>query len=437
LSIKTNIKFEPHEKQDLAFQYLEDNVTQHILFGGSVAGGKTYFGCMWLLINCFRYPGTRWIMARSRLSTLKRTTLATFLDLVKKFNLQRLIKVNHQTNIIYFKNGSEIYLYDLFLYPSDPNYERLGGVEITGAYIDELSEIENKAFQVISSRIRYKLTEYNLIPKILCTSNPCKGWPYSYFYKPWRDREEQQHVKFIQSLTSDNVYNNKYYVDSLQNLDLSLRQRLLLGDWDFDDSDFQLFLYDSIQNCFYNDYFVNNSDKMYITADIANTGSDSTVICIWRGWSCLKIETLNKKDTIQVVQKIRELISYWKVNITNVIIDSAGVGVGVADTLKGCIKYIGSEKPLNGEKYRNIKSQLYFKFAEKVNNMQCNFNFDYNEKLVFELLAVKKDFNIELFSIETKDKIKQQLGRSPDIADALYLRAYFEYQKQQTKIRII
>ena len=69
--------------------------------------------------------------------------------------------------------------------------------------------------------------------------------------------------------------------------------------------------------------------------------------------------------------------------------------------------------------------------------MQCNFNFDYNEKLVFELLAVKKDFNIELFSLETKDKIKQQLGRSPDIADALYLRAYFEYQKQQTKIRII
>lgn len=437
MGLKSNIKFEPHFKQDQAFQYLEDNVTQHILFGGSVSAGKTYFGCMWLLMNCFRYPGTRWIMARSRLSTLKRTTLATFLDLVKKFNLQRLIKINNQTNIIYFKNGSEIYLYDLFLYPSDPNYERLGGVEITGAYLDELSEIEWKAFQVISSRIRYKLTEYNLTPKILCTSNPSRGWPYNYFYKPWKEGNESDRVKFIQALTTENIYNNKHYVDSLQNLDLSLRQRLLFGDWDFNDSDFQLFEYEALQNCFYNDFFVNESDKMYLTADIANTGNDNTVICIWKGWSCIKIETLTKKDTVQVAAKIRELISYWKVNITNVIIDSAGVGVGVADILKGCVKYIGGEKPLNGEKYRNIKSQLYFKFAEKVNAMQCNFNFEYNEKMVFEMLAVKKDFNTELFSIETKDKIKQQLGRSPDISDALYLRAYFDYKKKANIIKII
>jgi hypothetical protein len=102
---------------------------------------------------------------------------------------------------IWFDNGSEIFLYDLFLYPSDPDYERLGGVEITGAVLDELSEIEWKAFQIVSSRIRYKLSEYNLVPKILCCSNPTRGWCYTYFFKPWKDSKESDKVKFIQALT--------------------------------------------------------------------------------------------------------------------------------------------------------------------------------------------------------------------------------------------
>lgn len=432
------ILFKPFKQQHEAFKYLDDSVTQHVLLGGAVSGGKTYFGTMWLIINCLRYPGTRWIMARSRLSTLKRTTLATFQENIKKFGLSKICKINHQTNIIYFKNGSEIYLYDLFLYPSDPNYERLGGVEVTGAYIDELSEIEWKAFQVVSSRIRYKLTEYNLIPKILCTSNPTKGWCYTYFYKPWKDGVEYNHVRFIQSLTTDNIYNNKSYVDSLQNLDFQLRQRLLNGNWDFSDDDYQLFNYDALQNIFYNDYYDSKDIKSYITADIANVGADKTVICVWKGWTLIKMEIIQRCDTVTVANKIKDLIKYYQVNIKNVIIDASGVGVGVSDILKGSVKYIGGEKALNGEKFRNIKSQLYFKFAERVNNMNINLNIEYNEKLILELLAVKKDFRNELFSIETKDKIKQALGHSPDMSDALYLRSYFDLNsKSGTIIKII
>jgi hypothetical protein len=76
------IEFKPFKQQHIAWKYLEDKTTQHVLYGGSISGGKTYFACMWLIINCIRYPGTRWMMARSRLSTLRRTTLATFMHLV-------------------------------------------------------------------------------------------------------------------------------------------------------------------------------------------------------------------------------------------------------------------------------------------------------------------------------------------------------------------
>lgn len=432
-----DITFKPFKQQDIAWKLLENRTTQHVLYGGSISGGKTYFACMWLLINCLRYSGTRWMMARARLSTLRRTTLATFMKIVSDFKMQDQIKLNNQTNIIKFSNGSEIYLYDLYLYPSDPNYERLGGVEITGAVIDELSEIEWKAFQIVSSRIRYKLTEYNLIPKILCCSNPNKGWVYSYFYKPWKDGIESKKVKFVQALTSDNIYNNEVYVESLNSLDFHLRARLLNGDWDFNDSDYQLFNYDALQNAFYNDQ-IDKLGETYISADIANTGSDRTVICIWKGWSCIKMDILSKQDTVSVANRIKELKNLYNVKINNIIIDSSGLGVGVSDILKGSVKYIGGEKALNNEKYRNIKSQLYFRFAEKVNSNLVCFNFDYDEKLIFEFLAVRKDFKNDLFSIETKDKIKQSLGYSPDMADALYLRAYFDIKVGgTTKIRFI
>ena len=425
------INFAPTIKQHICYQHLQDKTISHILYGGSIGGGKSYLGSYWIFLQCLMYPGSRHLIGRSRLNVLKRTTLKTLLDIIKTNKFQEKVNFNSQTNTLTFDNGSEILLLDLFPYPADPDYDRLGSLEITSAFIDELSEIPYKAFEILFTRIRYKLTEFKLVPKMLCCSNPTAGWAYNYFYKPFVDKAERNGFKFVQALPTDNPHLPATYLQGLdKNLSTGFKRRLLYGDWDFSGDDDALFVFEKLQESFYNDYFENVDDKSYITCDIADLGNDSTVLAIWKGWSLIRLVTLKKKETTEVVAEIKRLMLEYRTPISNIIIDSVGVGAGVASLLKGCVRYSGGERALNNEKFRNIKTQLMYKFADKINLGQVNFAMEYNDNLVQECLLYKKEFHNEVACITSKEEVKQRLGKSPDIIDALYLRAYFEINKK-------
>ena len=66
--------------QQLAIEYLFDKKTKEVLFGGAAGGGKSWVGCAWLLLLCMKYPSTRYLMGRSKLDALKKTTLNTFFE---------------------------------------------------------------------------------------------------------------------------------------------------------------------------------------------------------------------------------------------------------------------------------------------------------------------------------------------------------------------
>ncbi len=169
-------------KQENAIYYLKDKQTTEILFGGAAGGAKSTIGCLWLIESCQKHPGSRWVMGRAKLKTLKETTLNTFFELSKELSLSNQFTYNAQSSIIKWNNGSEILLKDLFLYPSDPEFDELGSLEITGAFVDEVSQITYKSWQILKSRIRYKLNEFDLIPKLFGTCNPPSApycWPMS------------------------------------------------------------------------------------------------------------------------------------------------------------------------------------------------------------------------------------------------------------------
>lgn len=424
------IVFRPTPLQHKAWIYLQDKTTNFCLFGGSAGSGKSFLGCYWVFLSCLQFPGIRCLIGRSRLNNLKKTTLNTLLDVFKnnKFNDFNL---NNITSTITFSNGSEIILMDLYPYPNDVNYDRLGSLEITLAFIDELSEIPWKGFQVLSSRLRYKLNEYNLIPKLFCASNPTNSWAKNYFYTPFIENKEKDNVKFIQAFSSDNPYLPPSYLDVMKKtLDPVLKRRLLYGDWSFESDEYNLFEYEKLQQTFYNEYFENLDETMYITVDVGDLGNDKTVIALWKGWNCIRLFKMEKKETTEVVAEINRIRILYKVNIANIIIDSVGVGAGVASLLKGCVRYAGSERALNGEKFKNIKSQLMYKFADMINTDRVNFNFSYDDLLVQEALLYKKEFKDDVAFVTGKDDIKRKLGRSPDMIDSLYLRSYWEFKKQ-------
>ena len=390
---------------------------------------------MWLIEQCQTYPATRWLMGRSKLKTLKETTLNTFFELTSNLKLSTSYNYNSQTGVITWTNGSEILLKDLYSYPADPNFDSLGSLEITGAFIDECNQISFKAWQIVTSRIRYKLNEYNLTPKILGTCNPAKNWTYSKFYLPTAAGTINETRKFIQSLPTDNPNLPLSYLDSLLALDENSKQRLYYGNWEFDNDPARLIDFDKIQNIFTND-FVDAGD-MYISADIARYGSDKMVILVWSGFRVIEIFTLDKSSITETAEAIKSLMNKHRVPLSNVIADEDGVGGGVVDIVR-CKGFVNNSKALkeenNNVEYQNLKTQCYYKLAELIQSnklfIDCN-NADVQDIITKELEQVKRD-KIDQdgkLRILPKEKVKELIGHSPDYSDALAMRFYFDLKQ--------
>lgn len=430
--LKVNVKFTL--KQAEAWKLLTDGKTSEILFGGGAGSGKSYLGCIWVLYHCINYPGVKYLIGRSKLTDLKKTTLATLFDIISAWGIKpELYTYNQQDNFIRFWNGSEIILKDLATYPGDINFDSLGSLEITGAFIDEVGMISEKAKNIVASRIRYKLEQNNLYPKLLMTCNPSKNWVYNEFYKPWKSGVLPQYKAFIQALVKDNDYISKYYEEQLKKLDEQSRQRLLYGSWEFEDS-YNLINYDRILGIFQNVDVKENSDEKeeyYISVDPARLGKDKTIIMVWKNLEVIEIITYNKNTIDVLLDKVKLLQVKYGVLPKNIIVDSDGVGGGLSDMLKGCIAFQNNSTPISKENYKNLKTQCYYKLADLINAGKITirgFTIEQKNEIIQELEQVKRDKvdSDTKLSIVGKDEIKAAIGRSPDYSDCMMLRAWYE-----------
>jgi hypothetical protein len=422
-------------KQTIALDLLEDKTTNEILFGGGAGGGKTALGCYWQLKQRLKYPNTRGLIGRAVLKTLKETTLVSFFQVAKMQGLEagKHYKYNGQMSQIELFNGSVILLKDLYAYPSDPNFDELGSLEITDAFIDEANQIEDKARNIIKSRIRYQLDENELIPKVLYTCNPAKNWTYSEFYKPQVDGTIAKNKQFIPSLIDDNPFISKHYKENLLTLDTVSKERLLFGNWEYSNDPSILIEYDKILDSFNSGYIP--TGPHYITCDVARFGSDSTVVGIWDGFR-VKLHQYNGKSVVEVAEIIKQFQAEHQVPNSQIVVDEDGVGGGVVDILR-CKGFVNNSSPLENpitrqkENFDNLKSQCYFKLAELMNDNKIFINATgtTKEKIIQELEQVKQKSvdNDGKKGVMPKDKVKALIGRSPDFSDCLAMRMIFEY----------
>jgi phage terminase large subunit len=427
-------------KQEHATFYLKDNVTEEVLYGGAAGGGKSAFGCMWLLEQAIKYPNSRWLMGRSKLHTLKATTLKTFFEVASQIGVTKEYRYNGGNNTFYFKNGSEIILKDLFFYPSDPNFDSLGSLEITGAFIDECNQLTYKAWQIVKSRIRYKLRDYNLIPKMLGTCNPAKNWTYKEFYQPSKTKSLLPYRRFIQALPTDNPFLHPSYLQSLLRLDKNSRERLYYGNWEYDDDPATLIDNDSITD-YFNPSNVKAEGMKYLTIDVARKGKDKTVFRVWHGWLCTHRYSMDKSLVTEVVKKAKDIQMKHNIASSFTIADEDGVGGGVVDFLR-CKGFVNNSSALNGENYDNLKSQCSIKMATKIVRRECGeiIAEEHVKDITAEEMEQVKIKDIDKdgrLGVVSKDKVKENIGRSPDEWDSIMMRMYFDIQKSyETRITI-
>jgi len=386
---------------------------------------------------CLNNKGTRYLIGRTVLQQLKLTTLNTLFDLLNIMGMKtgQHYNYNGQSNVMTFYNGSEIIFKDLAYNPSDPNYDSLGSLEISGAFVDEASQVTSLAFSIIKSRIRYKLNEFNLIPKILLTCNPSNNWLKKDFYLPHIQERLPSNQIFIPSLPLDNPYLPSSYIDMLKELPPQQRRRLLEGDWNYMEESDSLFKFDEITNSVYK-YIPNDKDRKYLTVDVARFGDDRSVVMIWVGLVLIECYVYRKMDTRELSTVIKSLMVSNGIHPQQVIIDSDGVGGGVADQIKGT-NFVNNSRPLHEQNFSNLKSQCYVKLSEMFKEGKLSLNLldpTIVEDLTQELLSVKlKDIDKDnKVSVQSKEEMKRTLGKSPDLSDCMMMRMLPEIKTQKT-----
>ena len=131
-----------------------------------------------------------------------------------------------------------------------------------------------------------------------------------------------------------------------------------------------------------------------------------------------------------MVTQLKMLQQKYSVNLNDIILDEDGVGGGAKDYMR-CRGFVNNSKALLGENYQNLKTQCYYKLADLINKGQIGISCDdvnIEKNIIEELEQVRskdqdKDNKLKLIP---KDTIKDILGRSPDYADAMAMRMYYE-----------
>ena len=149
--------------------------------------------------------------------------------------------INNQTYVVYFWNGSTIMAMDLAPMPSDMEYNSLGSLEITGAFVDEVSEVPEKAIEVLASRIRYKIEDTFIVGKIFMSCNPTVNWPRKTFVMtddgdPVQLEKGYRYIPFSLFDNPNEKFRAIYYNKLMKIRDKATRDRLLYGNWWFTES---------------------------------------------------------------------------------------------------------------------------------------------------------------------------------------------------------
>ncbi|MFR9543410.1 MAG: phage terminase large subunit, partial [Rikenellaceae bacterium] len=216
------------------------NVPQLMLGGGAAGGGKSWLSSVWLVSSCVRFENLRVVVARKTLKSLKESTWNTICTIVKKWGLKEDIhyRINNVAGTMRFWNDSIILMLDMADQPSDPNFERFGSMEISACAIDEVSEISQKAVEVLFSRIRWRTHETFKTPKMLLTTNPTTNWVRSRFVQDDNGdkvitREGEFYVPFSVYDNPDIGFRQTYEAALNKISDQATKERLLYGNWDF------------------------------------------------------------------------------------------------------------------------------------------------------------------------------------------------------------
>ena len=264
--------------------------------------------------------------------------------------------------------------------------------------------------------------------------------------------------KFLQAFVQDNPFIESGYIDRLKGTyDKAKKERLLKGNWEYDDDIDALCAYDDITAIFENDHV--QGGKAYLTADVARLGSDRAIILVWSGWIVVDYAVFDLSLITDIQDKIQFFRAIYGIPKKNCLADADGIGGGVVDNC-GIEGFVNNARPVKIEtpvaysyqkddeksqtkreqpNYNNYQTQCGYYLVEKIKTHKLWFKAEikqeYKEQIADELGQLKSwkiddDKKVYLFP---KKEIKKNISRSPDWRDTLLMRAHFDLRPKKQR----
>lgn len=220
--IKIDLTALPELTNDIYYPLYKDTSRYLVLYGGA-GSGKSVFAAQKILVRMLTEQPHRFLVARKVARTLRFSVFSLFQDMIVQWELTPLFKVNKSDMTITCINGNQI----LFAGLDDP--EKLKSIAgITGIWIEEASELEQKDFQQLDLRLRGPTKYYK---QIILTFNPISAlhWLKKVFFDFKKDN-----ATIVKSTYKDNKFIDPEYVkvlEDLKNQDETYYKIYALGEW--------------------------------------------------------------------------------------------------------------------------------------------------------------------------------------------------------------
>lgn len=414
---------------------------------------KTISACMIFTLTAKKYPGARFFVGRKTLKSLKQSTINTLISKVHPmFGLgYNDYKMHWGSMELEYANGSLIIFGELERQPSDPDFARLGSLEIDWAFIEEAGEITLEAKNAIKSRVgRGVLSEkYGIPGKLFLTANPSMNFLRQEYYDPymklggkgfekWQIGTDESGKPVYRGFFRMGAYDNPFlpqsYIDNLKTLPDRERKRLLEGDWNYSDEENSLFRANLIEKSITFDLpVVSDVSKFrkFIGVDVSDKGSDSTIFSLIDNG----VLVAQKKSSVQMNWDVKselpisrliadELIEFAQRNgftpqtSKHIAVECNGVGVGVRDMLKErgwqLTEYTATHK---------TRSEGYYQLMLDMDagNIKILNSLNGLDELRKQLTAHSYEMNNQIPSVCKKEIVRNAVGHSPDEADSFMI----------------
>jgi hypothetical protein len=215
------------DKQKEAFEAVLSTKYSFILFGGSMGGGKTYWGLTTLLFLCEVFPKSRFCVIRENLEKVRITTIPSFQNLKPSGTLKTSpFEYTHPNgSVIMFKGEN---------YDNDKELNWLKGLEVNGFLFEEINECQEITLDICFGRAgRWKTpTKVQIEPFIIATCNPSNNWVKNRVYDKWKSNTLPENWLYIPSKITDNPYLTESYKENLKNMPRFQYEVFVEGNWD-------------------------------------------------------------------------------------------------------------------------------------------------------------------------------------------------------------